>query len=207
MKIIQSPLLASQYYRTAYAKKQIVLHGTNSDSSPKNIISYWHSNPAKIGAAFIIDRDGTIYQTFESHYWIHHIGIRGKDFLSLDQYSIAITMCCVGGLNEEKGQFFNMHNSIIDASEVIDYGKNFRGYRYFQKYTSEQLDSLKELLLKLCHSFYIPTQITTEKWDVSLKALDGKPGIYTNVNFRQDVSDCHPQPELIQMLMSIESSL
>ncbi|MNJ90659.1 N-acetylmuramoyl-L-alanine amidase [compost metagenome] len=203
MKIMQLPLPVSQYYRTAYTKKQIVLHGTNSDSSPKEIVSYWHSNPAKIGAAFLIDQDGTIYQTFESHYWIHHIGLRGENFLSLDQHSIAIDLCCIGPLKEIDGLFYSLSNSLIDVSEVIDYGKEYRGYRYFQRYSDEQVQSLKGLLLKLCNTHAIPKQIATESWDISLAALDGKPGIFTGVNFRKDVSDCHPQKELVEMLISL----
>lgn len=206
MKITQLPLPISQYYRTAYTKKQIVLHGTNSDSSPKEIVSYWHSNPEKFGAAFLIDRDGTIFQTFESHYWIHHIGLRGENFLSLDQHSIAIDLCNLGPLKQKDGLFYSHLNSLVDIDDVIDYGSNFRGSRYYQSYSSEQLQSLKELLLKLCNTHEIPKQIATESWDISLAALDGKPGIFTGVNFRKDVTDCHPQKELIEMLISLTQS-
>lgn len=203
MKITQLPLPVSQYYRTAYTKKQIVLHGTNSDSSPKEIVSYWHSNPEKFGAAFLIDRDGTIYQTFESHYWIHHIGLRGENFLSLDQHSIAIDLCNLGSLKQKDGLFYSHLNSLVDIDDVIDYGSNFRGSRYYQSYSSEQLQSLKELLLKLCNTHEIPKQIATESWDISHAALDGKSGIFTGVNFRKDVTDCHPQKELVEMLISL----
>lgn len=34
-------------------------------------------------------------------------------------------------------------------------------------------------------------------------ALAGKPGVWTHVNFRKDKSDCHPQPQLIEMLISL----
>nr|WP_294858692.1 N-acetylmuramoyl-L-alanine amidase [uncultured Fluviicola sp.] len=203
MKIFQLPLPVSQYYRTAYTKKQIVLHGTNSDSTPKEIVSYWQSNPSKFGAAFIIDRDGTIYQTFESHYWINHIGLRGENFESLEQYSIAIDLCNLGPLKKKDGQFYSHLNSLVDIDDVIDYGSNFRGSRYYQSYSAEQLRSLNELLVKLCSLHEIPKQIATESWDISLAALDGKPGIFTGVNFRKDVSDCHPQKELVEMLISL----
>ncbi|AEA44955.1 N-acetylmuramoyl-L-alanine amidase [Fluviicola taffensis] len=203
MKIIQLPLLESRYFRTAYTKKQIVLHGSNSDSSPKDTVSFWHTNPTKFGSPFIIDRDGTIYQTFESHYWIHHIGIKGKDFTSLDQHSIGITLSCLGPLKNIDGLFYSMTNSLVDVSEIIDYGQEFRGSRYFHRYTDEQLQSLNQLLQKLCATYQIPKQIATEQWDISLAALDGKPGIFSSVNFRKDRSDCHPQPELIQMLLSL----
>ena len=40
-------------------------------------------------------------------------------------------------------------------------------------------------------------------WDISDKALAGEAGVWTHVSFRTDKSDCHPQPELIQMLKSL----
>jgi len=44
-------------------------------------------------------------------------------------------------------------------------------------------------------------------WDVSQRALSGEPGIWTHVSYRQKPgkTDCHPQPELIEMLKTIAS--
>jgi len=40
-------------------------------------------------------------------------------------------------------------------------------------------------------------------WKPIQAALDGKAGIWTHVSYRYDKSDCHPQPELINMLKTL----
>jgi hypothetical protein len=42
-------------------------------------------------------------------------------------------------------------------------------------------------------------------FEFSSDAIDGKPGVWTHVSFRKDKSDCHPQPELIDMLKTIQN--
>ena len=53
----------------------------------------------------------------------------------------------------------------------------------------------------------IMTRFKTEGFQVffglNSAALTGKPGLWTHVNFRGDKSDCHPQPQLIEMLISL----
>lgn len=203
MKIIQIPLLVSQYNPTAFTKKQIVLHGTNSALSSQQISSSWQTNPFKFGVHFIIDRDGSIYQFCESHYWMHHIGFNVNNFITLDQKSIAISLCCVGPVKKVDDHFYTLSNSVLDKSEVIQYAQEFRGHCYFQRYSDAQLQNLKKLLQKLCNAHKIPTHVSTEKWDISQAALDGKPGIYTSIHYRPDRSDCHPQKELIEILLSL----
>ena len=50
--------------------------------------------------------------------------------------------------------------------------------------------------------YNIPLEYNQDMWDVSINALKGAPGIWTHVSYRSDKSDCHPQPELIEMLQS-----
>jgi hypothetical protein len=38
---------------------------------------------------------------------------------------------------------------------VIDLGKNWRGYRYYQRYTEKQIESVKYLICKLSEEFDI----------------------------------------------------
>jgi hypothetical protein len=49
----------------------------------------------------------------------------------------------------------------------------------------------------------IPYAYNADIWDVTSRALTGEPGIFAHVSYRPDKSDCHPQPELIQMLQSV----
>ena len=42
-------------------------------------------------------------------------------------------------------------------------------------------------------------------WDISENALRGDEGIFTHASVRSDVTDCHPQPEFVRMLMELDS--
>ena len=41
-------------------------------------------------------------------------------------------------------------------------------------------------------------------WDISENALSGQPGIFTHTSVRSDKTDCHPQPELVRMLIELD---
>jgi N-acetyl-anhydromuramyl-L-alanine amidase AmpD len=204
-QIINHPLPDNQYFKDVYTKRQIVLHHTVSNGNAKNVIDSWQSTKEKVGVAFVIDREGIIHKTFSSAYWAHHLGTKEINNTILNKQSIGIELCSWGALTEKNGLYFNAYNQEISNTEVIKYNYLFRGTRYYQKYTKSQLESLKLLLIYLGKTYNIPLKYKPDIWDVSKTALHGDKGIFTHVSFRKDKSDCHPQPELIQLLMNLES--
>lgn len=199
-KIVQVPLPETQYYKQEFAKKQIVIHHTVSGSNPTNVINAWKTNTERVATAFVIGGDGTIAQAFSSKHWAHHLGLKLANNTVLNQQSIAIEVCNWGGITEKDGKFYTAYNKEISKDLIIDYGKSWRGYRYFHKYTSAQLESLRQLLVYLCDTYKISTEYHPTMWDINNDALSGKNGIFTHVSYRADKSDMHPQPELIEML-------
>jgi len=88
--------------------------------------------------------------------------------------------------------------------------KPWRGKRYFHKYSDKQIASLKILILELARKFDIPLpniQYDLNYFDLKFDALNGKPGLWTHVNVREEKWDCFPQPELIDMLNSLYDEL
>ena len=202
-KLVQTQLPNSQYYRTKHPKKQIVIHHTVSNGNANNVIAWWKKTPQRVGTAFIIDREGIIHQCFQSGYWAHHLGLKDKRNLKLNQQSIGIELCNWGGLHKVDGKFTSYFNAIVPCNEVITYEDKFRGYSHFQKYTEVQLESLSNLIQYLGKSYDIPLAYNPCMWDLSQCALHSVPGVFTHVTFRDSKSDCHPQPELIQTLKSL----
>jgi N-acetyl-anhydromuramyl-L-alanine amidase AmpD len=129
--------------------------------------------------------------------------VKQKNNRILNQQSIGIELCSWGPLKKVEGKYYNYLNQEIPSDEVITYIQLFRGTFYYQKYTDNQLESLKHLLTYLCTKYKIPTEYKTDMWDISTNALSGSPGIYTHVSFRKDKSDCHPQNELIETLTKL----
>ena len=216
-----------QYYRVAHDKKQIVLHHTVSGQGVNGDINWWRSTESRIATAIIVDWKGDIYQCFGSKYWGHHLGVK-KSFLKskgfadydtrnveLNKESIGIEIDAWGGLVRTNRQWYpakwdkdlkkNVANtSVAPIQNVQEYPQGFRGFLGFEKYTDEQIEAVRQLLVFWNERYKIPLVYHEDMWDVSKKALGGDGGIWTHVSFRSDKSDCHPQPELIQMLKSLK---
>ena len=206
----------NQYYHDIQDKKQIVLHHTVSNPmSATGDIGYWESTSSRIATYIIIGYDGTINKCFKSNQWGHHLGIKQKQFkeLGFEDYrtrntllnkeTIGIEIDSWGGLTKKDGKFYNAYGGEI-SNDLDIVGVDWRGYKYFQKYSQEQIDALAELLPILMEAYNIPnTGLKNGDLDISMDALNGIGGIYSHTNYRSDKSDIYPDRDLIQMLNNI----
>ncbi len=202
-QIDQNRLDQQQYFREKHPKKQIVLHHTVSGAEAKGVVRYWNKNAERVGTAFIIDGHGTIHQCFSSAHWAHHLGTRLHNNRKLNQQSIGVEICSWGGLKYRKGKYWTVYKTEVPRDQVVDYGIEWRGFRYFHRYNEAQLSALKTLLLYLCDKYEIPKTYNSDIWKYSLRAISGSAGIFSHVSFRKDKSDCHPQLELQKMLAGL----
>jgi N-acetyl-anhydromuramyl-L-alanine amidase AmpD len=202
-KILQVKFPETQYYKEEHPKKQVVIHHTVSGSNPTNVINAWITNTERVATAFVIGGDGTIAQAFSSKHWAHHLGLKKPNNTLLNQQSVGIEVCNWGGITEKDGKFYTAYNKEISKDLIIDYGKPWRGYRYFHKYTAVQIESLRQLLVYLCDTYKISKEYHLTMWDLNEEALSGKSGVFTHVSYRADKSDMHPQAELVEMLKGL----
>lgn len=210
MNLIQIDFPTSQYFREEYTKKQIYLHHTAGNGSGITTFKSWENNQERIATCVAISRDGQIIQGFNSKYWAYHLGLKesiferfGLPYQSLDKISIGIEICNWGQLNKVDNKFINYYNKEVPANEVIELEKEFKGYKYFQNYTDEQISSVKDLLLLWKSKYGIPLEYHESIWDISISALSGNAGVYTHNSVRTDKIDVYPHPKLIEMLKSL----
>lgn len=223
MNIIKEYLKSSQYVGTRKLPiKQIVLHHTQG-SSAEGALSWWRLTPEPVGTNYIIDKDGTIIETFPIDKWAWMIGISSnsndvnkifktqKYSSNIEQMAVGIEIVSQGELikidNKQLGHnyYFEAGNRYINPTDVCVLDKEHRGYRYYAKYTDAQLASLSFLAVKLCSDFKIKVNDKFDIFDINLKALQGVEGIYSHVCYRsQDKTDVFPQPELITMLNKLK---
>lgn len=214
-----------QFVREETPKTQIVLHHTVSGEGAEGDLSWWKQTRSRIATAIVIDRDGTIYQCFSTKYWAYHIGPVSSSFRTIDQpyrkcdpNTIGVELDSWGPLLKQDGKYFPARWSPekkryepwfrageVWADKVVEYERPFRGFKYYEKYTKKQLQSLEELIRYWNQYWKIPVDYNPGMWELSSAALIGKPGIYTHVSYRSDKSDCHPQAELIKMLKNIKT--
>jgi hypothetical protein len=225
-RIVLESIGHKNYFREEYPKRQIYLHHTVSHPSPVGDINSWRRLPYRIGTAMLIAglpypeetyyRDGDIYQCFNSRYWALHLAsharanripiqYRNKEHTRLlERHSIGIEICNAGWLTWENGRFYSTFRRVIPDDQVIEYVDKYRGQRFYHKYTDAQIESLRQLLVYFGEKYDIPLAYQPGMWDISEQALRGEPGIYTHTSVRSDKTDCHPQPELVKMLMELD---
>lgn len=202
MEIVKTDKLsATQYYKAEFNKKHIFLHHT-AGASAKSAIQWWNSAPDHVATPFIIERDGTILQLFDPKYWSYALGLKGGT--AIEKASIQIEIVAWGPLDNVLGRFYSYAKQEVVKEEVITFG-NWRGMKYYHRYTTAQLVAVDWLLRKLIQDFGIKPQENVEQcWNFDEKwQANPKTGIWSHSTVRKDKSDIIPQPELIALLKNL----
>lgn len=210
---------ADRYYPSVSTKDQIVLHHTVSGPGVRGDINTWISDSRRIATHIIIGRDGTPYQCYSSRYWAHHLGITKKylrengyaDYRwrngKLNRQSIGVELDSWGWLEKVGDKEYKTYykNTVhLEDEEVIYYKDGYKGKNYYEAYTEEQLKTAGELILYWKDLYDIDISYKGDKmFSVCREALKGEPGVWTHTSYREDKSDCHPDPNLISMLKTI----
>lgn len=206
-KIVQAgPLNGDQYYQTINTKNNIFLHHT-AGSSAKDAIDWWNQTPDHVGTPFIIDRDGTIYQCFDEKKWAYSLGVQGAT--ETEKHGIPIELVSYGFLFKEGDDYFAypnypLHNGKIKVKtdDVFTFDQEFKGYKYWQKYTDKQVESVIALIRWLVQEYKIPIQddlMGFYNYNVKV-ATQNIPGIWSHTTVRKDKWDIFPQPNLIDAI-------
>lgn len=213
-EIIDVDFPDDQYFKTQTPKNQIVLHHTVSGMGVDGDISWWRQTADRIGTAVIVGWDGKIYQCFSSIYWSYHLGLKTSNNTLLNKSSIGIEIDSWGGLMQSNGKWYpakwnedlrsfvpNTKASSIDR--VTLYPKGYKGFYAYESYTNEQIEAVYKLLKYWGKKYNIPLYYNEDMFNVSNRALNGTPGVWSHTSFRADKSDIHPQKEIIDMLKSL----
>ena len=187
-------------------KKQIVLHHT-AGGSAKSSIDYWNNSADKIGTAFVIDRCGKILQAFPSWCWAYALGINQANYKLIESQAIQIELANYGQLkmygNSVHHEFYSAYGNKVSPDIVETLPISFRGGKYYEQYSNEQIDSLILLIKYLADVYNIDAKFKSDIFDLNQRALRGDGGLYTHCSYRADKSDIFPQPNLIDALKSI----
>ena len=201
----------NNYFNESVDKNQIVIHHTAGRDNARGMYNYWGDNDIKIATCVGIQDSGKIYQGFHSSKWGWHLGVSGSN---LDKYSIGIEICNWGGLKKgNDGNFYawpNNYSSVkVPKNKIIEYPEGFRGFRYYERYTDEEIESLRLLILLWHYDYDIPLGYNENIWEKNNEALSGKSGIWGHTSYRDEneKQDPHPQPELIEMLKNLSVNL
>lgn len=212
MEIIKKYLTNGQYFGDSFSKTSIFLHHTVSTTA-NSAWRWWNSTPDRVGTAYIIDRDGTIIECFDPSHWAYHLGIKGDDDFH-EKHGVGIELVSTGPVYFENGKFMfyplypnKTQGTIIPKEEVVRYPDKWRGYEYFQDYTTMQIQALGGLLKYMYERFpEINTNIATENWyqynDKVVKNHLG--GIWAHTTVVAGKSDIHPSENLLKLIKDFD---
>lgn len=197
----------------------IFIHHTAGWNNPYKTIDSWsHDSRGRVATEFIIggqritdgDRtyDGKVLQAFPEGGQGWHLGRTGSSYMNI--HSVGIEMNNFGYL--KKGKTYTGAEAAPD--QICTLKQPFRGYEQWHKYSDVQLSNLKKLLefvaerdnidLREGLSAWIRKEGMNQAFEFKQEAYEGRvKGLLTHANVRKDKFDNSPQPELIDMLLSL----
>jgi N-acetyl-anhydromuramyl-L-alanine amidase AmpD len=203
-----------EFYSAKQPKDLIVLHHTVGGSA-KSTFDYWRTDPQHIGTAYIVERDGTIFEVFPPECWAYHLGLKIAPMGVVDKRSIGIEIASEGALLERDGKYYAFGRMAEQTrfaapnaeKDVFDCGIVWRDYRYFAKYTPAAIASVCKLVDDLLTRFAIPRQTPTAHTEADLAAYRNYKGVLTHCQLRTDKTDCHPGFDWDQLITACKLNL
>ncbi|HJQ38511.1 MAG TPA: N-acetylmuramoyl-L-alanine amidase [Thermoanaerobaculia bacterium] len=173
MNIKPYPLHPGQWFPNMMEKKFVVWHGTAGRTRHTPVsgrpgkattsIEGWNLSAGRVGAPWLVDRDGTIYKAFEDSGWIYHLGLKGTKS-RYDKSSVAIEFANELALDLDGDRLYafgmNTPNTLY-TGPFFHYG--WRGHSYFAQLDEAQVDAGIQLTLDICRRhdiepvFYYPS--------------------------------------------------
>ena len=181
-------LSRAQYVQDPHPKSLIVLHHT-AGGSVRSTFHWWEEgDPSRIATAYVVERDGTIFEVFEPRFWAFHLGLRGTGG-RVDRRSIGIELASEGWL-EQVGSELHAFGRPFEG-EVYDHGSTWRGHRFFAAYTPDQVVAAIALVDHLCELFSVPRRTPADPLAFDRDLFDFQ-GILGHHHVRADKTDLHP---------------
>lgn len=224
-----------QYKKGPVDKEYLFLHHTAGWNNPYKTIRNWGSdNRGAIATEFVIggpsikgdnnDYDGEIVKCIPNGGYGWHLGKNGSQHMHI--HSVGIEVCNFGYLT--KGGYTNRYGDWVskdpegfytyvgtkaDPSQIVELEEEFRGHKFWHRYSDKQIESLRQLILFISErdgiNIFKGLVEEIKKHGVSAfeyneDAYYGRvKGMWTHTNTRKGKSDMFPQPELVNMLINL----
>ncbi len=186
------------YFKEVTEKKKIILHYT---------MGYLKGDIATltndhVSVAFVIGRNGSIYNLFDSKYWSFHLGpnaIGGNTEMS--KQCIGIEISNIGPLKKIGKNLVTTYSdtdvycTIDETQYYTALPSKYRGFDYYAKFTENQYTAVSQLLKFLCGKYNIPATFIDENQRYELLSKNkfvNFTGIASHVNCRTDKTDIGP---------------
>jgi N-acetyl-anhydromuramyl-L-alanine amidase AmpD len=148
-------LFTSEYYPVPMPKDLIILHFL-AGADAASAFGTWHSNPAHVATAYLVDTDGTINEPFHAPYWAYHLGVKGTKGLQ-DKRSVGVEIVNVRPLKLSPTATTSLNwrppanrgeKTWCQTTEAERYLKvPYWGIEYSTAFPNSQVDAVAQLVL------------------------------------------------------------
>jgi hypothetical protein len=217
LEIKQHFLPIGEYKGQKTKKEWVFLHHTAGWENPIKTIDAWANDKrGPIATEFVLggqnirtcDKtyDGVMVQAFPTGFYGWHLGTGSN---KLHSGSVGLEVCNFGQLKDGKTYV----GTVAHQVQIVKLPKPFRGHQFWHKYSDLQITGIKDWLLFIADRDDIDikkglVELIHKKgadafdhFDLSL--VEKTRGLWTHTNVRKDKVDMFPQPELIDMLLTL----
>lgn len=217
LNIIKHYLPAGEYLTGPTKKEWLFLHHTAGWENPYQTIDIWgKDSQGRIATEFVLGGqnvkngstkfDGELVQAFPDGAYAWHLGTGSK---KLHSCSVGIEVCNFGNIKNGK----TYSGAVALESQIVKLPKPFRGSQLWHRYSDRQIEVMKDFILYIADRDNIDVKKglvelihkkgadAFDHFDLAL--VEKTKGLFTHTNVRKDKVDMFPQPELIDMLLSL----
>jgi len=207
-----------EYIHGPTSKEYLFLHHTAGWNNPYKTVDDWATdNRGTIGTEFVLggksvkgnnDRyDGELVQCIPEGGYAWHLGDNGSRYMH--SHSVGIEICNFSYAENERTYV----GTKIAPDQIMTLAKSFRGHKQWHAYSDKQIENLRLFILWIAErdSIDVRAGLVAEikkhgasAFEFNQDAYDGKiKGMWTHTNTRRDKYDLFPQPNLMDMLVSL----
>lgn len=187
-----------QYIRQETEKSLVVLHFTAGGSAAGAFRS-WEADARTVAAAYIVEQDGRVFETFDPRFWAYALGIKGAAGPANERRAVQIEIVNWGPL-KRVGNYLctwpkNWTNRYCHVGEISKYvTARYRGIEYFAAYPEAQISAVAALVAEVCDRFRIPRDLPPLELRgvCDVARFSHWRGIAAHESFRQDKWDVGP---------------
>jgi LysM repeat protein len=194
-------LAAKEFVGEVTPKDLLIIHFTAGQTA-RGAFDTWVANPVRVATSYIVDADGTIFETFDPSHWAFHLGVATPQ----ERRSIGIEIANVGPLRLAPGDSKTLNWWPSDfgkkwcrLDETAKYVKSpYRGFDFYASFPEEQVQATVALTHWLCDRFGIKKTLPAASKRMTFDAAHfaGYKGVAAHHNYRPDKFDTGPAFDL-----------
>tara|TARA_R110000744_G_scaffold371828_1_gene483076 strand:+ start:78 stop:698 length:621 start_codon:yes stop_codon:yes gene_type:complete len=176
----------SHYVNEEHKKTKIIL--TNSLTPDMRFFEGWklrRNGKYKKVTPYTVDKDGTIYQHFNSKYYSEYMNSK-----SIDKETILINLVNEGWLTKDAqlNRYKDWSGNIYKGKNIIK--KEWRGYFFWAPYVNKQMEAAGRLVEFLCDKYEIEKNSLSH--NVMFTDAPSFNGVLSRSNFSRKYKDVSP---------------